>query len=106
MMDATVMIFSQNGNWVCRLMYDVCVHGSRSGAGSRLEIVSATEEDHGEYGCRAENSIGFLETITNIKIVSGSTPIFTHDHTNLTHRCGFGIQCLHSYFITFGFYEM
>lgn len=27
-----------------------------------------------------------METITNIKIVSGSTPVFTHDLLNLTHR--------------------
>ncbi|XP_021965343.1 peroxidasin homolog isoform X1 [Folsomia candida] len=59
--------------------------------GNLLEITAAVQESHGEYTCRADNG-EIIETVTNIKIVSGSTPVFTHNLTNLPTRLRPGIQ--------------
>jgi hypothetical protein len=45
--------------------------------GTQLVIKSAIQEDEGEYGCRAQNLGGSLESFTNIRVIAGSPPVFT-----------------------------
>jgi len=44
--------------------------------GTQVVFKSTLQEDEGEFGCRAENGGGFLETVANVRIIAGSPPLF------------------------------